>query len=131
MAGERFRWGLAASFGKVDGRGNGRAILCARGCYPDEAGAALLGSYSDESPIDRFIALGSIGWLETEPEESEAYHRDRGYHWEHCQPYSFKGGTEAFFGEYWGPGPEWLYVWDSRRLAGESGDGGEAAAELF
>ena len=34
--------------GKVDGQGDGKAILCARGCYPDEAGAALLGRYSEE-----------------------------------------------------------------------------------
>ena len=97
--------------GKVDGWGNGTAILCARGCYPDEAGAALLGHYSEESLIDELIALGSVAWLEAEPKECEAYHRDRSYSWEHCQPLTFKGGTEAFFGEYWGPGPEWLYVW--------------------
>ena len=97
--------------GKVDGRGNGKAILCARGCCPDEVGAGLLGHYSDECLIDELIALGSIAWLDTEPEECEAYHRDRGYPWENCQPYSFQGGTEAFFSEYWGPGPEWLYVW--------------------
>ena len=97
--------------GKVDGQGNGKAILCARGCYPDEAGAALLGRYSDEPLIDELIALGSIVRLEAEPKECEAHHRDRDYPWEHCQPHSFKGGTEAFFSEYWGPGPEWLYVW--------------------
>ena len=97
--------------GKVDRWGNGTAILCARGCFPDEAGAALLGRYSDESLIDGLIALGSIVWLEAEPKECEAYHRDRGYPWEQCQPLTFQGGTEAFFSEYWGPGPEWLYVW--------------------
>ena len=97
--------------GKVDGQGDGKAILCSRGCYPDEAGAALLGRYSEEPLIDELIALGSIAWLEAEPKECEAHHRDRGYPWEHCQPHSFTGGTEAFFSEYWGPGPEWLYVW--------------------
>ena len=91
--------------GKVDGRGSGKAILCSRGCYPDEAGVALLGRYSDESLIDELIDLGSIAWLEAEPKECKAYHRDRGYPWENCQPYSFQGGTETFFGEYWGPGP--------------------------
>ena len=97
--------------GKVDGQGDGKAILCARGCYPDEAGAALLGRYSEEPLIDELIALGSIAWLYAEPKECEAHHRDRGNPWEHCQPHSFTGGTEAFFGEYWGRGPEWLYVW--------------------
>ena len=67
--------------GKVDGQGNGKAIHCSRGCCPNEAGAALLGRYSDESLIDELIALGSIAWLEAEPKECEAYHRDRGYPW--------------------------------------------------
>ena len=53
--------------GKVDGQGNGKAILCSRGCRPDEVGAALLGRYSDERLIDELIALGSIAWLEAEP----------------------------------------------------------------
>ena len=97
--------------GRVDGHGNGQAILYARGCYPDEADAALLGHCSDEPLIEELIALGSIAWLEAKSKECEAYHRDRGYPWEHCQPHSFTGGTEAFFSEYWGPGPEWLYVW--------------------
>ena len=49
--------------GKVDGQGDGKAILCARGCYPDEAGAALLGRYSEEPLIDELIALGQLrGW---------------------------------------------------------------------
>ena len=74
--------------GKVDGQGDGKAILCARGCYPDEAGAALLGRYSEEALIDELIALGSIAWLDAEPNECEAHHRDRGYPWEHCQPHS-------------------------------------------
>ena len=69
--------------GNVDGQGDGQAILCAPGCYPAEAGAALLGRYSEEPLIDELIALVSIAWLDAEPKECEAHHRDRGYPWEH------------------------------------------------
>ena len=72
LTGGRFQVASRCIIGKVDGQGNGKAILCARGCYPDEAGAALLEGYSDESLIDELIALGSIAWLEAEPNECEA-----------------------------------------------------------
>ena len=117
--------------GKVDRWGNGTAILCARGCFPDEAGAALLGHYSEESLIDGLIALGSIVWLEAEPKECEAYHRDRGYPWEQCQTLYVPGRHGSVLQRILGTRPRVAVRLVSRRLAGQSGDGGDATAELF
>ena len=47
--------------GKVDGRGNGKAIICSRGCYPEEVGAGLLGRYSGESLIDVAAPVRATG----------------------------------------------------------------------
>ena len=71
----------------------------------------LLEHYSDEDRIDRLIRMGSVTWLEPTPEESGTYLRDHGQPWENCRPYAFRGGTDRFFTQYCGPGPEWLYVW--------------------
>ncbi len=71
----------------------------------------LLEHYSDEDRIDRLIRMVSVTWLEPTPEESGTYFRDHSQPWENCQPYALSGGTERFFAQYWGPGPEWLYVW--------------------
>ena len=71
----------------------------------------LLDHYADEDRIDRFIRMGSVTWPEPAPEESDTYFRDCGQPWENCRPHAFSSGTERFFSRYWGPSPEWLYVW--------------------
>ena len=100
-----------AIIGKVDGQGHGQAIYLGHGCYPDDAGAMLLERYSDEEPIDRLIGSGAITRLAPTPENSITYFRHYNQPWESCRPYAFSGGTDRFFGNYWSPGPEWLYVW--------------------
>ena len=61
------------------------------------------------------------------PGNSITYFRHYNQPWERCRPYAFRGGTERFFARYWGPGPEWLYVW----TAGQRGHAGRAAGLLL
>ena len=120
-----------AIIGKVDRRGDGQAIYLGHDGDPNVAGATLLQHYSDEQRVDRLIILGSVTWLEPTPEESISYFRDHAQPWENCQPYAFSGGTDRFFAHYWGPGPEWLYVWTPDGWLSSAGNAGSAARLLL
>ena len=103
--------GSRCIIGKTDRRGSTQSIYLGHGCYPDEAGAILLEHYSREDRIDALIGTGALENLGPYPGEYDDYFTRNGDPWEDCKPYREDGGTTAFFAAYWGPGPEWLYVW--------------------
>lgn len=87
--------------GKINPDGSVTAIYCHWDGYPENQLPILVPCYSNEEKLNELISLGSISYLEDNPNPPEgvthtfhdphpktvvAYHRDRGDKWEECEP---------------------------------------------
>ena len=96
---------------KIDRSGNGHAVYLGHRSRPSIAGLILLQNYSEEEEINHLIARGDARYIAPEISECEDYHTESNDPWDVCKPKAISGGTTTFFGEYWGPGTGWLYIW--------------------
>lgn len=90
----------------IDRNGTGRAIYCHTGSPPNDNGATLLQHYQDEDDVKAITALRSISSLSPIPDETVELNQGSDY-----PEITFEGGTDAFFGQFWTIGTEWLYAW--------------------
>ena len=96
---------------KAEPDGSGRYVYLGHAAYPSAAGEILLRHYQEPGKANALIALGHVSRLAPELADTDSYFTTNGDPWEHCQPQSFTGGTNAFFLPPYLPGPEWLYCW--------------------
>ena len=97
--------------GKINPDGSVTAIYCHWDGYPENQLPILVPCYSNEEKLNELIPLGSISYLEDNPNPPEgmthtfhdphprtvvAYHRDRGDKWEECKPDTYSSLDEMF-----------------------------------
>lgn len=97
--------------GKLNPDGSVITIYCHWDGYPESQLPILVPCYSNEEKLNELMSLGSISYLEDNPNPPRgvthtfhdpyprtvvAYHRDRGDKWEECKPDTYTSLDEMF-----------------------------------
>ena len=97
--------------GRINPDNSVTTIYCHWDGYPEHQLPILVPCYSNEEKLNELMSLGSISYLDDNPNPPEgvthtfnapysrtvvAYHRDRGDKWEECEPDAYSSLDEMF-----------------------------------